>query len=219
MGITGAAASPSSPPAVWGAAKWFPTPISTSCSCTTTCPREEVARVAELLWYPLWDANIRLDHSVRTVSEAPGRRCRHLSRSGDAGSPSHRRRRILGPVDRRGPAAVAGRDRLAVRRTRRPDPVALAAQRSDRPSRRARSEVREWAGCATSSCSTRWRSPNSPTSIPGSPRTRRPGRWVRRTWRCSTCAPNCTGCPNAAAISCSPSTPTRSVPHCASATG
>ena len=33
-------------------------------------PPEEVARVAELLWYPLWDANIRLDHSVRTVSEA-----------------------------------------------------------------------------------------------------------------------------------------------------
>jgi [protein-PII] uridylyltransferase len=33
-------------------------------------PAETVARVAELLWYPLWDANIRLDHSVRTVSEA-----------------------------------------------------------------------------------------------------------------------------------------------------
>ncbi|MGB3484228.1 MAG: [protein-PII] uridylyltransferase [Mycobacterium sp.] len=31
---------------------------------------EEVSRVAEHLWYPLWDANIRLDHSVRTVPEA-----------------------------------------------------------------------------------------------------------------------------------------------------
>ena len=29
-----------------------------------------VTQVAELLWYPLWDANIRLDHSVRTVTEA-----------------------------------------------------------------------------------------------------------------------------------------------------
>ncbi|KUH99008.1 [protein-PII] uridylyltransferase [Mycobacterium sp. IS-3022] len=29
-----------------------------------------VGQVAELLWYPLWDANIRLDHSVRTVPEA-----------------------------------------------------------------------------------------------------------------------------------------------------
>ena len=26
--------------------------------------------VADKLWYPLWDANIRLDHSVRTVSGA-----------------------------------------------------------------------------------------------------------------------------------------------------
>ncbi|MBU3750895.1 MAG: [protein-PII] uridylyltransferase [Mycobacterium sp.] len=33
-------------------------------------PAEAVGQVAELLWYPLWDANIRLDHSVRTVSEA-----------------------------------------------------------------------------------------------------------------------------------------------------
>lgn len=33
-------------------------------------PPETVGEVAELLWYPLWDANIRLDHSVRTVPEA-----------------------------------------------------------------------------------------------------------------------------------------------------
>lgn len=33
-------------------------------------PVETVTRVAELLWYPLWDANVRLDHSVRTVAEA-----------------------------------------------------------------------------------------------------------------------------------------------------
>lgn len=33
-------------------------------------PADEVSQVAESLWYPLWDANIRLDHSVRTVSEA-----------------------------------------------------------------------------------------------------------------------------------------------------
>src|SRR5690606_25449358 len=29
-----------------------------------------VAEVADQLWYPLWDANIRLDHSVRTVAQA-----------------------------------------------------------------------------------------------------------------------------------------------------
>lgn len=33
-------------------------------------PPDVVGQVAELLWYPLWDANIRLDHSVRTVPEA-----------------------------------------------------------------------------------------------------------------------------------------------------
>src|SRR5438132_553705 len=33
-------------------------------------PRDVVSQVAELLWYPFWDANIRIDHSVRTVPEA-----------------------------------------------------------------------------------------------------------------------------------------------------
>ncbi|MBV9641712.1 MAG: [protein-PII] uridylyltransferase [Mycobacteriaceae bacterium] len=33
-------------------------------------PAELISQVADLLWYPLWDANIRLDHSVRTVPEA-----------------------------------------------------------------------------------------------------------------------------------------------------
>src|SRR3954463_4393213 len=33
-------------------------------------PKKLVSEVAEKLWYPLWDANIRLDHSVRTVAEA-----------------------------------------------------------------------------------------------------------------------------------------------------
>jgi [protein-PII] uridylyltransferase len=33
-------------------------------------PTEVVGEIAEKLWYPLWDANIRLDHSVRTVPGA-----------------------------------------------------------------------------------------------------------------------------------------------------
>lgn len=32
-------------------------------------PTPAVEQIAELLWYPLWDANIGLDHSVRTVAE------------------------------------------------------------------------------------------------------------------------------------------------------
>ena len=35
-------------------------------------PAGEVARIADALWYPLWDAGIGLDHSVRTVGEAVG---------------------------------------------------------------------------------------------------------------------------------------------------
>jgi [protein-PII] uridylyltransferase len=35
-------------------------------------PTDVLGQVADRLWYPLWDANIRLDHSVRTVSEAVG---------------------------------------------------------------------------------------------------------------------------------------------------
>lgn len=35
-------------------------------------PAEVLGEVADNLWYPLWDANIRLDHSVRTVPDALG---------------------------------------------------------------------------------------------------------------------------------------------------
>jgi [protein-PII] uridylyltransferase len=34
--------------------------------------RPEVAAIADALWYPVWDAGLRLDHSVRTVAEAVG---------------------------------------------------------------------------------------------------------------------------------------------------
>ncbi|MCW2636132.1 MAG: glnD [Blastococcus sp.] len=32
--------------------------------------RPEIAAVADALWYPVWDAGLRLDHSVRSISEA-----------------------------------------------------------------------------------------------------------------------------------------------------
>jgi [protein-PII] uridylyltransferase len=34
--------------------------------------RPEIAAVADALWYPVWDAGLRLDHSVRSVAEAVG---------------------------------------------------------------------------------------------------------------------------------------------------
>ncbi|WP_449066023.1 [protein-PII] uridylyltransferase family protein, partial [Planomonospora algeriensis] len=32
--------------------------------------REDIGRVADRVWYPVWDSGVRLDHSVRTVEEA-----------------------------------------------------------------------------------------------------------------------------------------------------
>ena len=32
--------------------------------------RPEIAAIADALWYPVWDAGVRLDHSVRSVAEA-----------------------------------------------------------------------------------------------------------------------------------------------------
>jgi [protein-PII] uridylyltransferase len=32
--------------------------------------RPEIAAVADALWYPIWDAGVRLDHSVRSIAEA-----------------------------------------------------------------------------------------------------------------------------------------------------
>ncbi len=55
-------------------------------------PTEIVSQVAELLWYPLWDANIRIDHSVRTVPEALQVAGEDISAgAGDARSPAHHR--------------------------------------------------------------------------------------------------------------------------------
>src|SRR3712207_3411586 len=32
--------------------------------------RPEIGALADALWYPIWDAGVRLDHSVRTIAEA-----------------------------------------------------------------------------------------------------------------------------------------------------
>ena len=97
---------------------------------------------------------------------AEGRRRGHLGGAGHARGAAHRgRRRPVVAADRRGASAVAHRNRLALRRTRRAHPGAVAAQRPDRPPRRARPQDAAAAACATSNCSTRWPSPNWPTSI------------------------------------------------------
>ena len=53
-------------------------------------PRDVVTQVAEMLWYPLWDANIPIDHSVRTVPEALKVAGEDIGGAGDAGRQAHR---------------------------------------------------------------------------------------------------------------------------------
>ena len=83
--------------------------------------RKDVERLAEQLWYPLWNAGIGLDHSVRTPGQAVQvaatdlraalglLEARHIA--GDAGP--------LGQGARRGPAGLAGRHPQPVRRAGR----------------------------------------------------------------------------------------------------
>jgi len=32
--------------------------------------REDIAKIADRIWYPVWDSGARLDHAVRTVPQA-----------------------------------------------------------------------------------------------------------------------------------------------------
>ena len=98
-------ASRSSRSAASDAASCRRTPTSTWCWSTTS--DVELGDLAEKVWYPLWDAGVRLDHSVRV-----------LSRDGDDGA-SEDLRVALGPARRPAPR-------------RRPQPHAAAAHHDAR---------------------------------------------------------------------------------------
>lgn len=91
--------------------------------------REDIGEVADRIWYPLWDAGVALDHSVRTVADA-------VSLAGDDIAVA------LGLVDARfiaGDAAVAERlvrsSRDAWRRDGRRNADRLAAAAAERAAR------------------------------------------------------------------------------------
>ena len=130
-------------------------------------PDDVVSQVAELLWYPLWDANIRIDHSVRTVPEALKVAGEDISAGpGHARGAAHRRRlRPVVAVDRWGASAVAHRNRARVSTNSSSTPRrggSAAVRSPTAPSPISSAAV---AVCATFNCSTRWPSRNSPTSI------------------------------------------------------
>ena len=109
---------------------------------------DDVRDVADSLWYPLWDANIRLDHSVRTVAQTlkvASADCRPAWRMLDA-------RHIAGDEEL-SVALIEGvrrqwrsRNPVLVRRSSSRDPRPVAALRRDRAPRRARPRNRAAAG-------------------------------------------------------------------------
>ena len=125
----------------------------------------DIDRLAEQLWYPLWNAGIGLDHSVRTPGQAVQvaatdlraalglLEARHIA--GDAA--------LSDTVPRRRPAGLAGRHPQPVRRARRrrPRPLGQGRRRrapgragpEERPRRAARHpadrRARRWPSCST----------------------------------------------------------------------
>ena len=109
-----------------------------------------------------------------------GRRRGHLRRAGHARGPAHRRRfGFVVAADRRRTAAVAHRNRFAFRRTRRDTPRRGGSAAARSPTAPSPTSNAAAAVCATSNCSTPWRSPNSPMSIPADRWRRRPRHSVR----------------------------------------
>ena len=116
--------------------------------------RQDIERLAEQLWYPLWNAGIGLDHSVRTPGQAVQvaatdlraalglLEARHIA--GDRGA--------VGQGARRRPAGLAGRHPQPVRRAgrRRPGPLGQGRRRRAPgragPEERARRAARHPAG-------------------------------------------------------------------------
>ena len=140
-------------------------------------------QVADQLWYPLWDAHIKLDHSVRTVPQALQVAAADIAAAlgmlEPATSPAtpELSNLLIGGVRRlahRHPQRVRRSHRAGARRAGR-----AAARSPTAPSPTSRTAA---ADCATSSCSTRWRIAQLTDACPGlgpSAR-RRPGTRTRR---------------------------------------
>ena len=180
-----------------------------------------MGRVADGLWYPLWDANVQLDHSVRTVPEA--------LQVAAADIPA-----ALGMLDARHIVGDEELSRLLIGgalrqwRSRNSRPRSTNSSR-DAPGRWQRSgEIAHRAepdlkngrgGLRDVQLLDALAMAQLTDAVPGLASRR--ARWRARgrpPGACSTCAPSCTGCPAAAATNCGHRTPTRSAPRCASAT-
>ena len=176
--------------------------------------RKDVDRLAEQLWYPLWDAGIGLDHSVRTPGPGrPGGGDRPARRARPARGPAHRRRRRRCRTRCAARSGRPGGPASAAASTSSPTPPheRWAQGRRRRAPGRARPEERPRRAARRPADRRAGRGPA------GRPARRRRAGGPRRC--CSTCAPSCTGWPAGRATCCAPRTPTRSPPRWSSPTG
>ena len=109
-----------SPSAATGAASSLPAATSTSLLLHDGSVPAQVAAIADRLWYPIWDAGLRLDHSVRTPAEARrGGRATTCAWSSGCSTPA------TSPATRRSRAALR-ESVLGDWRARRPQPPAAS---------------------------------------------------------------------------------------------
>jgi len=115
--------------------------------------RPGIAEIAEQLWYPIWDAGLALDHSVRTPAEALAMAdedlkvmlglldCRHLA--GDAALTGLLREQVIARWRRTAPVRLAELRQLAAERWRRSGDAAFLLEPDLKDSRGG---LREWVG-------------------------------------------------------------------------
>ena len=140
--------------------------------------RPEIAAVADALWYPIWDAGVRLDHSVRSVPEAVA----VASTDVKAGLGLLDVRLVAGDADLAAPAPDGDPGQLAAgglpaaAAAARPAPRAGPPARASWPSCSSPTSRRPTAACARGRCCGRSPRPSSATSP--APSSRRPTRFL-----------------------------------------
>ncbi len=171
-----------------------------------------VAQVADSLWYPLWDAHIKLDHSVRTLPQALQVAATDMT----AALGMLEARHIAGDVElsnllisgvrRQWRMDIRSRfDELITQTRTRWERSGEIAHRAEPDLKSGRGGLRDVQLLNALSIA------QLTDGMPGLGPTRPAAVWHLRTGGCSTCAPNFTALPVAPATNCEHRTPTRSV--------
>ncbi len=96
--------------------------------------RDGIAKIADRIWYPVWDSGARLDHAVRTVPQA-----RRVARNDiKVALGLLYARHVAGDPDLTSPAARGSARGLAVQRPHQARRAQGTARGADQAARRAR---------------------------------------------------------------------------------